>query len=592
MKPLYYALPLALLMLLASLLPLKTAAADEANPLDGDALHAPRRTGTLAVAGDPRPSLYQPSAFLAGRVAVQLLFVESDGSREPSRQNWTDEQMSVVREQVAGALEWWRVRLPKADLSFDLTTKVASTGYEPIGHTLSTEGAWIGDSLTRLGVAGANYFDQAYLADSQLRSARGADWATTIFIVNSTGANGGRFADGRFAYAYINGPFMVVTSDAGPYGLRQMAPVVAHEFGHIFGALDQYASAGTPCTQLSGYLAVPTTNSQANDCGTHYSSIMLDPLGAYASYQVDDSALGQLGYRDSDGDGLPDPIDTAPAITFSLAQAPAGKRPALVASVIDQPYPSPMEDPVTINTVDRVEYRVDGGNWFMLAPSDGAYDGAVEDVSATLPLYDGRHTVDVRAFNSRGAASPVGSAMVVVSGVGTAPAYRADVPAVSDSETIAVSLSAPAGASVQIGEDPLFTGLSWVPASSDIAWRLSSSDGPHRLYVRFREANGLESQPYLKTVLLDRTPPSGRVVEHSGATPWIEIQAEDSLSGVAAMQMLDAGGNASAWQPFQSSLPVTLASSSIRVRVRDAAGNVSAPLAVYNGLVYLAMVAQ
>ena len=89
------------------------------------------------------------------------------------------------------------------------------------------------------------------------------------------------FRSGHFAYAYINGPFLVITSDAGPYGTHELSQVVAHEFGHIFGALDQYAAAGVPCAQQSGYLAIPTSNSQWNNCGTKNISIMLEPLSAY-----------------------------------------------------------------------------------------------------------------------------------------------------------------------------------------------------------------------------------------------------------------------------------------------------------------------
>ena len=141
---------------------------------------------------------------------------------------------------------------------------------------------------------------------------------------------GGRFAGEHFAYAYVNGPFMVITSDAGPYGIDQMDTVVAHELGHIFGALDQYASAGTPCTQRSGYLSVPTTNSQAGSCGTHEPSIMLEPLTAFVRGDIDRSALGQLGYRDGDGDSIPDPLDTAPAIQAQISQPAAGQTPCTV----------------------------------------------------------------------------------------------------------------------------------------------------------------------------------------------------------------------------------------------------------------------
>jgi hypothetical protein len=290
------------------------AAANGDEPLTGDARRVPARPTRITVAGnDPRPGPDQPSAFMAGRVAVQLVFVESDGGAEPSTEDWQPDQVTAIEQQVAAALKWWGTRLPNARLSFDLIRTIATSRYEPVAHDLNSEGVWIGDTLTRLGYGGASYFDQAYAADEALRQERDADWATTIFIANSADDGDGRFADGMFAYAYINGPFMVLTSDAGPYGTSQMAPVATHELGHIFGALDQYASASTPCNLQSGYLAVPTTNSQANNCGTRFVCIMLDPMAAYPTGQLDKSALGQIGYRDSDGDGLPDPLDTTAA---------------------------------------------------------------------------------------------------------------------------------------------------------------------------------------------------------------------------------------------------------------------------------------
>jgi len=377
----------------------------------------------------------------------------------------------------------------------------------------------------------------------------------------------------------------VITSDAGPYGANQIAPVVAHEFGHIFGALDQYAAASTPCTQQSGYLAVPSSNSQANNCGSRFVCIMLEPLVAYAAGQIDSSALGQVGYRDSDGDGTPDPLDTRPAIDVTIKQAGSG-RPIIAATATDQPFPSLAGQPVTINDITHVEYRADGGPWVALPPSDGAYDSTRESAKATLPLYDGQHSVEFRAINSIGAASPLTSASVFVAGVGPAPSYAVSVPELANTGTITVGLSAPAGSTIQISEDPFFGDVSWTPAISSTLWQFDQTDGPHVLYIRFRDSAGIESPPLARTLLLDRTAPTGRILLRDNPTPELEIQAQDALSGVAEMQII-IDSSAGEWRAYQSSLPLAYATAStdrIQIRLRDGAGNVSQPLSVSNSI--------
>ncbi|MBX0329481.1 hypothetical protein K2Z83_17565 [Oscillochloris sp. ZM17-4] len=187
--------------------------------LRGDALTPPPPAPTLSGIASRGPSQY-----MAGTVAVQVLLPQTNDAAHA----WSEAQIDQIHSQIQAALDWWVARLPLARLSFTVRMRVVPSAYEPIDYSLVNEGRWIGDVLRNLGYVGGSYFDQAYAADYALRDELGADWATTIFVANSDGDGDGSFPDGRFAYAYINGPFMVLTSDVASYGATRIGPVVAH----------------------------------------------------------------------------------------------------------------------------------------------------------------------------------------------------------------------------------------------------------------------------------------------------------------------------------------------------------------------------
>ncbi|NTU82142.1 MAG: hypothetical protein HGA45_22655 [Chloroflexales bacterium] len=552
-------------------------------PPQDDALIAPPPPASTLASGS---ELRGPSQFLAGSVAVRLVLPESDGSAEPSTESWTPEEVAHVTGQAQAALDWWAAHLPQARLSFHLRVDIAPTAYEPITHGLADEGLWIADSLRRLGYDGASYFDQIYAAGDANRDAVGADWTTTIFVVDSSNHPTGYFADGRFAYAYINGPLMVVTSDAGAYGTNRLAPVVAHEFGHLFGALDQYAAARIACDRRSGYLNAPTTNSQYGGCGGRAPSIMLEPMGAYTGGQIDESAQAQLGYRDSDGDGLIDPLDTAPALALTEATGVASTgRPILAGSTYDEPFPSLYHQLVTLNTITRVEYRVNGGLWLPLAAQDGAFDEAAESFAAELPLYDGSYDVEVRATNSSGTLSPLAARHLSLSWLGPQPDYHPTVQAISDRPGLALSLEAAAGTTaVQVSEDPQFTGAIWQPFVASLPFTLTGADGAHTLYVRFKDQAGLDSLPFALPVTLDTDPPTGSAARDPHDPSQLILSAHDATTAVTEVE-IQIGEAAPVWLPYEASLSLGAGSEQAPVwlRFRDEAGNTSSAIAASTG---------
>lgn len=582
------AVALAYVLALATILAMfplagRAAPAAQSEPAHfDDALIAPppSRVG-IASTAVPRG----PSQYMAGDVAILVVLPESDGSIDRSTEDWTPTLIDGVRAQVQAATDWWARQLPRAGLRFQLRFVVAPTAYEPSSRGLADEGLWIGDALGRLGYRGPTYFDQAYAAVDALRAELGADWGTVLFVPNT--ANGsGYLADGRFAYAYINGPLLVVTSDAGGYGTQQLAPVIAHELGHTFGALDQYVSARVPCDRRSGYLDTPTTNSQYGGCGTNLPSIMLDAVAAYKSGSIDPSALHQIGYRDSDGDAVIDPLDTAPALELHEQSLASGTgRPVIRGSARDVAFPSSGQAAVTLHAIAAIEYRVDGGVWIPVGAQDGAFDSAAESFLAELPLYDGSYSLEVRALNSAGMASPLVARQLDVTWMGPAPRYVVSAPAVTASSQVSLQIDAPATTeAVQVSERPDFADAIWQPFFASLDVSLQPGDGQRTLYVRFLDRFGLDSLPAPVTVVLDTQPPRGSAVRSPAEPTRLRLEASDPGSGVVAVELRVGVGEPS-WSPFSAELqlPQGTNDAPVQVRFRDGAGNVSAPISATLG---------
>ncbi len=361
--------------------------------------------GTVTLANAPSasslaPSYYQTSEYMLGKVAVGIVMPQCDGAIDRCTETWSASAMDQVYAQTQAAMNWWAQRMGnKVSFVYD-QRRAALTGYEPINHPQSDEGLWIGDTMSRMGFAGTSYFEQVYAYANWLRQNKSADWAFVVFAANSVNNASGTFSNGYFAYAYIPGPFMVVTYDNDGYGITNMGSVVAHEAGHMFGALDQYSGAGVGCSSPSGYLQIQNQNSQLS-CQANVDSIMRGGVAPYVNNQVDPFALGMLGYRVSSASGLPDPIDTKPAIVLGTVPSSVAGSATITGSAFDQPYTPPTGDSITINNIASVQYRVNGGAWQNATPADGSatFNKVSQPFSFTAALSAGANNIEIRATN-------------------------------------------------------------------------------------------------------------------------------------------------------------------------------------------------
>jgi len=355
----------------------------------------------LAESSDPSPGYYETSEYLIGSVAVGIILLESDGSIDPSTENWESDRENEVISRIDDGLDVL-VSYNPFSFTFDVHYRVP-TSYEPINRPSYTgtvdQKLWISEAMTYLEYPGTpdTYFTQVRDYINDLRNSCNTDWAFAIFVVDSNNDADGKFADGEYAYAYRGGPFFVMTFDVGHIrgadpGVAEMDRVTAHETCHIFWATDEYDG----YSENSGYLNVYDVEGSGD---------LMDNM----NWGLSEGTKGQIGWRPFGG--IEDPINTFPD-TYLVPYSPdptTDPTPTYTGSVVDVPYPN--NNPcywnshrnVTINTITNVQFRVDSGQWMDATPVDGTFDGALEDFTFTTPpLTEGTHKIETHGINSVG----------------------------------------------------------------------------------------------------------------------------------------------------------------------------------------------
>ena len=351
----------------------------------------------------PPPGFYDTSEYMIGSVAVGVLFLESNGLGEPSTETWTLTEETQVTIQIQQGLSWWRARNPSANVNFvyDWNYRVP-VSIEPINNPSvftnpSWEERWVDESMAYLGFSSGDRFARTRSYLNNLRTNRGTDWSFAVFVIDSSNDPDGMFSDGYYAEGYLGGPFIVMTYDNDGYGIDRMDYVTAHETGHIFYATDEYNNRA----EYSGYLNV-LDNDNVSSC----------VMKSY-SWVVCEATRQQIGWRDSDGDGIQDIVDTNPETTLTpySPDPTSDDTPTYTGTSTVVPYTNnnpwgPGND-VSINTISNVRYRVDGGTSNDATASDGAFNGYVEGYTfTTSSLSRGTHTIEAYSINSVGNLAP------------------------------------------------------------------------------------------------------------------------------------------------------------------------------------------
>lgn len=337
------------------------------------------------------PGWDRTSDFMLGTIAVSVILPECTSGC--TQGGWVDNDVNYIMAEIQNGLNWWETQAAGvgAPVDFQIVTDpplIVPTIYEPIelpggGAGLCGEaGLWIDDVMGNLGYndysGGDTYLLEVRQYDNDLREQHNTDWAITVFMVDSSNNPGGMFAvtdcNGQTnpfsvaAWAARGGPYTAMNTINNGYGTFFIDGVLAHEFGHVFGAPDEVDStdcrpsgSGPSCDTQWGYLGGENQNC-AHSCAIDVNLSMMrapeDFLTGEILNVIHNYTAHQLGWLDSDSDGLPNPIDTTPNLTLDSPPAQTNSiTPQFLGSTEDIPFPAaiPTFPDETINEITGVE---------------------------------------------------------------------------------------------------------------------------------------------------------------------------------------------------------------------------------------------
>ena len=366
------------------------------------------------------PSERATSEYMLGNISVGIFFIESNATNPPEEntEDWNETEIKKAKSEILQSFHWWEERASEnnsyINFSWEFHVRV-NVSIEPIKHkgSSSEEGEdlwkWIDEATDSLGFE-APGFDGVIDYINDLRKRMETDWSFAIFVVDSSNDEDNKFSDGKFAFSYLGGPFLVMTLENQNYTLENMDAVCAHEIAHIFFALDEYEEAQEPKDKRTGYLNVANKNSEYGGPAEE-ESIMRGGVEPYRDGKLSRYARGAVGWWDRDEDGIVDILDTHPETELNESQLISNSSEIFInGSALVQPLPNKNPLPyssgenISLNYITAVDYQIDGGHWIRSRTwaLDGSFGDQIEDFSLRLFLSNGSHLVRVRAVNNVG----------------------------------------------------------------------------------------------------------------------------------------------------------------------------------------------
>lgn len=357
------------------------------------------------------------SEFMVGRVAIGILFPESDGTLDPDLYDWTPAlRDSVIRSAVRGFFKWSALAASQGiPLSYHLEIHPSiPTRYEPISRPVAQETFWIEDVLRQLVGYRGDATQMGTEFANGLRGRLGAQWGGLVMAVQNDTSSTGTFPDGLVAHANLGGPWFVIPVNNARTTSATLDYYMGHEVAHLFWALDEYpaVNAWWSCNLMTGYFERPNYNSAIPFPGY----CLVDTRCLMRGNYPDDTCSftrQQVGWVDLDQNAVFDLFETHPSmIPDSTRYRTGAGSPLLLRGKAGEtawpnrnPYRFYSGDSISVSVVDSAFYRVDGGPWTSIPPLDGIFDSGEERFEIVLdPLPIGNHTIEWNARNRNGKA--------------------------------------------------------------------------------------------------------------------------------------------------------------------------------------------
>jgi hypothetical protein len=220
---------------------------------------------------------------------------------------------------IQSGLQWWNQLLATKSSVHTLEWVIDRTyvdnrmpiTFEPINMTSEGYLQWGPQFLQGVGFNNTTSFETNIRAFNHAqRDKLDTDWSFTIFVVNAMKDSDGSFAPGGSfsrAFAFAGGLFEVIPSS-------RPNSTYTHETGHIFWARDEYSGGGNYFDRRGYYNAQNTNAIDLNPTPNFSQSPSIMSSGsslttAFNRIESPEATLAQIGWKDSDNDGIFDVLD-------------------------------------------------------------------------------------------------------------------------------------------------------------------------------------------------------------------------------------------------------------------------------------------